>query len=78
MQVLTAAGALSALLIIMNPIMWSDTVKTYRPWNIEQSYLLPPSPADWLPEGHLAYFMVDIVKELDLSAIIHAIDAKDD
>ena len=77
MQVLTAAGTSSALLIIVKPFTWSDTVKTYRPWNVEQSYLLPPSPADWLPEGHLAYFIVDIVKELDLSAIIDAIDAKD-
>src|SRR5438093_1392935 len=29
-------------------------VKTYRPYSPEQSFLLPPSPRDWLPEGHLA------------------------
>ncbi len=55
MQVLTATGVLSALLIIMNPIMWSDTVKTYRPWNIEQSYLdqisYPPLLASRLATG---------------------------
>lgn len=31
--------------------------------------MLPPSPMDWLPEGHLARFILDLVKELDLDAI---------
>jgi len=31
--------------------------------------LLPPSLHDWLPEGHLAYFVSDVVDQLDLSAI---------
>ena len=31
--------------------------------------LLPPSLRDWLPEGHLAYFVSDLVDHLDLSAI---------
>jgi transposase len=43
--------------------------KTYRPWNPDQDWLLPPSPRDWLPEGDLVYFMLDVVKSLDLSAI---------
>jgi transposase len=30
--------------------------------------LMPPSVADWLPEGHLAWFVLDVVSELDLSA----------
>lgn len=30
--------------------------------------LLPPSVADWLPDGHLAWFVLDVVAELDLSA----------
>jgi transposase len=34
----------------------------------DQVFLLPPSVADWLPEGHLAWFIVDVVAELDLSA----------
>jgi hypothetical protein len=25
----------------------------FRPYHPEQSYLLQPSPSDWLPEGHL-------------------------
>jgi transposase len=32
-------------------------------------YLLPPSLEDWLPEGHLARFVVEIVNKLDLSEI---------
>ncbi len=33
----------------------------------EQLFLMPPSVTDWLPEGHLAWFVVDVVEELDLS-----------
>lgn len=43
----------------------------------EQTYLLPPSPAEWLPSGHLAYFIVDIVRELDLGAIESVLQGKD-
>jgi transposase len=32
-------------------------------------YLFPPSLQDWLPEGHLARFVVDIVDQLDLKAL---------
>ena len=32
-------------------------------------YLLPPSVQDWLPEGHLARFVVDIVSQLNLRSI---------
>jgi transposase len=32
-------------------------------------FLMPPSLEDWVPEGHLARFVVDIVSRLDLSAI---------
>ena len=52
-------------------------VKEYRPWSPEQSYLLPPSPSDWLPEGHLAYFLLELVQELDLGPIEAAIQSKD-
>ena len=43
--------------------------KTYRPYQPEQDLLLPPSLRDWLPENHLAYFVSDLVDQLDLSAI---------
>jgi len=51
--------------------------KRYRPWAPRQGFLLPPSPLDWLPEGHLAYFLLDLVEELDLGEIERAIQAKD-
>ena len=31
----------------------------------------------WLPEGHLAYFVLDLVRELDVSPIDNAIQSKD-
>ena len=43
--------------------------KTYRPYEPRQSLMFPPSPLDWLPEGHLARFMLDVVEQLDLSKI---------
>ena len=43
--------------------------KTYRPWNPNQQYLLPPSVQDWLPENDLVYFILETVNELDVSAI---------
>ena len=43
--------------------------KTYKPYQPEQDLLLPPSLKDWLPEKHLAYFVSDVVDELDLSGI---------
>jgi transposase len=41
---------------------------TFRRYVPEQSLLLPPSPRDWLPEGHLVYFLSDTVDALDLQA----------
>src|SRR5215212_8700555 len=44
--------------------------KTYRPYVPEQDLLLPPSLRDWLPEHHLAFFVSDLIDQLDLSAIL--------
>jgi transposase len=52
-------------------------MKSYRPYAPRQRYLLPPSPEEWLPEGHLAYFILDVVSELDLRAIEEALQSKD-
>jgi transposase len=43
--------------------------KTFRPYTPGQAFLLPPSPLDWLPEDHLARFIMDVVGKLDLAAI---------
>ena len=42
---------------------------TFRQVDRKTLFLLPPSMDDWLPEGHLARFIVDIVEQLDLTAI---------
>src|SRR3989442_12022230 len=34
----------------------------------EQAFLIPPDPRDWLPEGHLAWFVLASVEEMDLAA----------
>jgi len=44
--------------------------KTFRPYEPDQIYLMPASLQDWLPKGHLAYFISDVVDQLDLSAIM--------
>jgi transposase len=45
--------------------------KTFRPWDVDQSWLLPSSVHDFVPAGHLAHFVRDTVREgLDLSAIM--------
>lgn len=41
----------------------STSFRSYQP---DQSYLLPPSPRDWLAEDHLAYFVSETVDALDL------------
>ncbi len=41
----------------------------FRPIDRATPYLLPPSVEDWLPKEHLARFVVDIVDQLDLSAL---------
>jgi transposase len=38
---------------------------------------MPPSPEEWLPAGHLAYFILDLVADLDLHEIEDTLQAKD-
>jgi transposase len=38
----------------------------FLPCDRNQSYLLPPSLTDWLPEGHLAWFVLDAIDQIDL------------
>ena len=41
---------------------------TFRPYQPKQKLLLPPDLREWLPEGHLAYHVSDLVDGLDLTA----------
>src|SRR5260370_41246769 len=44
--------------------------KYFRPWNIDQTLLLPPSVQDFVPKGHVSRFIVEMVREsLDLKEI---------
>ena len=52
-------------------------MKTYRPYSPGQSYLLPPSPNEWLPESHLAYFVLELLEDLDLGEIEQVIQRRD-
>jgi len=51
--------------------------KTFRCYLPEQNLLLPPSLREWLPEDHLAYFVSDVVDQLDLSAIESVYEEED-
>ena len=45
--------------------------KAFRPWDVDQQWLLPPSVSEFVPEGHVAHFVRNLVREeLDLSAIL--------
>ena len=46
-----------------------DTPRRFRDYHPDQLMLLPPDLRDWLPKDHKAYFILDIVGELDLSSI---------
>ncbi len=51
--------------------------KTFRSYDPEQMFLMPASMRDWLPTDHLAYFVSDIVEQLDLSAIMRRYTAEE-
>ena len=42
--------------------------QNFLPCDRDQELLLPPSLREWLPEGHLAWFVLDAVDAIDLSA----------
>ena len=44
--------------------------REFLPYDLDQQYLLPPSLKDWLPAGHLVFFVSDVLDSLDLSAIL--------
>ena len=50
--------------------------KTFLPYDPEQQLLLPTALQEWLPEDHLAYFVPDVVEQLDLSPSLPDIRAR--
>src|ERR1019366_3678888 len=51
--------------------------KRFRSCDLNQAYLLPPSLQDWLPEGHPARFVAEVVEALDLSVMYAKYEAGD-
>jgi len=51
--------------------------KSFRAYNLDQRLLLPPDLRQWLPEGHLALFLLDVVDQLDLAAILDVYEQGD-
>jgi transposase len=52
--------------------------KTYRAWEVDQVWLLPPSVHDFVPAGHPAHLVRELVRtEPDLSAIVAAYEREE-
>jgi transposase len=51
--------------------------QNFIPDTVNQPLLFPPSLHDWLPDGHLARFVVDVVSALDLDSIYASYREKD-
>src|SRR6266496_1842020 len=60
------------LAVIMLGSRGSGVAVNVRGGDLDQLFLMPPSVRDWLPEGHLAFFVLDVVAELDLAAFLRA------
>ena len=45
-------------------------MSNFREFDRETRFLLPPSLDEWLPEQHLARFVVEVIDGLDLSAMV--------
>ncbi len=47
-------------------------MSNFRAIDRETGFLLPPSVDEWLPEKHLARFVVEVIDGLDLSAMVRS------
>jgi len=47
-------------------------MSNFRPVDRQTAFLLPPSVDEWLPQRHLARFVVELIEQLDLSALQRA------
>jgi transposase len=43
--------------------------KQFRPYSLDQEWLLPPSMRDWLPQNHLARFIAEVTQEMNVSSL---------
>src|SRR5450756_1851017 len=49
-----------------------EVMSNFRPINRDTGFLLPPSVDEWLPQRHLARFVVEVIDGLDLSDLVKA------
>ncbi|HLH38650.1 MAG TPA: hypothetical protein VKX39_05840 [Bryobacteraceae bacterium] len=48
--------------------------ESYRPYYPDEDLLLPPSLRDWLPKDHLAYFVSDVGRNIDVAGSTSSLD----
>jgi hypothetical protein len=64
-------GQATTLMVAASLIQAWTMSKHFRPWNIDQTLLLPPNVRDFVPKDHVSRFIVGLVREsLDLKAIM--------
>src|SRR5271163_1188743 len=57
---------------MFGPLTSMEVMSNFRPINRDTGFLLPPSVDEWLPQRHLARFVVEVVDGLDLSELVRA------
>lgn len=60
---------MSVAVPVLSGLRWDDVVvaKDFRHPDRDQSFLLPPDMRQWLPVGHLVWFVLEVLDELDVS-----------
>src|SRR3984893_12580214 len=54
----------------VGPLIFVGAMNNFRPINRDTGFLLPPSVDEWLPQRHLARFVVEVIDGLDLSELV--------
>jgi transposase len=54
----------------VGPLTLTEAMSNFRPINRDTGFLLPPSVDEWLPQRHLARFVVEVIDGLDLSELV--------
>jgi transposase len=56
----------------LSPFTLTEAMSNFRPINRDTGFLLPPSVDEWLPQRHLARFVVEVIDGLELSELVKA------
>ena len=57
---------------MFGPLTLMEVMSNFRPINRDTGFLLPPSVDEWLPQRHLARFVVEVIDGVDLSELVKA------